>query len=53
MPIAGLDNMNIFNAYKKQFDGFTLKGYKPKLIIMDNQATKHIKAFLTEQQCKL
>ena len=29
------------------------KGFKPKLNIMDNQATKHIKKFLTENKCKL
>jgi hypothetical protein len=52
-PVAGLDNKSIFNAYKMQFDNLTSKGYKPKVKIMDNQATKHIKAFLTEQQCQL
>ncbi len=31
----------------------TSKGFKPKLNIMDNQATKHIKQFLTENDCKL
>jgi hypothetical protein len=36
-----------------QFDNLTSKGYKPKINIMDNQATKYIKAFLTEQQCQL
>ncbi len=36
-----------------QFDDLTSKELKPKIIIMDNQATKHIKAFLMEQQCKL
>ncbi len=36
-----------------QFNNLTSKGYKPKINIMDNQATKHIKAFLTEQQCQL
>ena len=49
-PVAGLDNKSIFNAYKMQFDNLTSKGYKLKINIMDNQATKHIKAFLTEQQ---
>jgi hypothetical protein len=29
------------------------KGFKPRLNIMDNQATKHIKAFLTKNDCKL
>ncbi len=36
-----------------QFEDLTSKGFKPKINIMDNQATKHIKAFLMEQQCKL
>jgi hypothetical protein len=52
-PVAGLDDKSILNAYKMQFDNLTSKGYKPKINIMDNQATKHIKAFLTEQQCQL
>jgi hypothetical protein len=29
------------------------KGFKPKLNVMDNQATKHIKQFLTKNECKL
>ncbi len=52
-PIAGLDNISIFNMYKKEFEMLLLKGFKPKLNIMDNQATKHIKTFLTENDCKL
>ena len=50
-PVMGLDDKRIFKAYKMQFDNLTSKGYKPKINILDNQATKHIKAFLTEQQC--
>ena len=50
-PVAGLDDKSIFKAYKMQFDNLTSKGYKPKINIMDNQATKHIKEFLSEQQC--
>ncbi len=49
-PFLPLTTSIIFNAYKMQF---TSKGFKPKINIMDNQATKHIKAFLTEQQCML
>jgi hypothetical protein len=52
-PISALDDISIFNAYKMQFNDLTSKGFKPKINIMNNQATKHIKAFLTEQQCKL
>jgi hypothetical protein len=52
-PIAGLNDISIFNVYKKEFEMPMLKGFKPKLNIMDNQATKHIKTFLTKNDCKL
>ena len=52
-PVTGLDNKSIFNAYKMQFDNLTSKGYKLKINIMDNQATKRIKELLTDQQCQL
>jgi hypothetical protein len=46
-PIAGLDDVSIFNAYNKYFKDLTAKGFKPKLNVMDNQAMWHIKKFLT------
>jgi hypothetical protein len=52
-PIAGLDNISIFEAYKKQCENLAAKGFKPKLNVMDNQATKHIKKFLTKNNCKV
>jgi hypothetical protein len=52
-PIAGLDDKSIFEAYKKRFEELELKGFKPKLNIMGNQAMKHIKQFLTKNECKL
>jgi hypothetical protein len=52
-PIAGLDDVSIYHAYKKYFKELTDKGFKPKLNIMDNQATKHIKKFLTDNDCQL
>jgi hypothetical protein len=52
-PIAGLDNKSIFEAYKTSFREWEAKGFKPKLNVMDNQATKHIKQFLTENECRL
>ncbi len=52
-PLAGLGNISIFNAYKRYFKDLSAKGFKPKLNVMDNQATKHIKQFLTEKDCKL
>ena len=51
--IAGLDDKSIFEAYKTRFRELEAKGFKPKLNVMDNQATKHIKQFLTENECKL
>ncbi len=54
-PIAGLDNISIFNAYKTQFEELGAKGFKPKLNVMDNQATKLVKNFLqkTSANCSL
>ncbi len=52
-PIAGLDDKTIFNAYKAIFQDQTARGFKPKLNIMDNQATKYIRKFLTEEECRL
>jgi hypothetical protein len=53
MLITGLDNLSIFNAYKKGFEKLTSKGFKPKLNIMDKQTTKIIKTFLTKEEYKL
>ncbi len=53
MPITGLKDVSIYKAYKQQFELLTSKGFKPKLNIMDSQATKHIKTFLTKNDCKL
>ena len=52
-PIEYLTDITVFNAYKEQFIMLEEKGFKPKLNIMDNQATKHIKKFLTENECRL
>ena len=52
-PISGLDDVSIFNAYKTQFEELVAKGFTPKLNVMDNQATKHIKKNLTDHECKL
>jgi hypothetical protein len=46
-PITGLDDISIFGAYKKNFIKLATVN------IMDNQATKHIKKILTEEECKL
>ena len=52
-PIPGLDSANILAAYKHNFEYLKSKGYKPKLNVMDNQATKVIKAYLTPQEVGL
>ena len=52
-PIDGMDDITIYNAYKKNFDMLAAKGFKVKLNIMDNQATKHIMKFLDEEDCKV
>ena len=41
-PINGLTNTIIFEAYKIRFEMFESKGFKVKMNMMDNQATKHI-----------
>ena len=52
-PIANVDDRSIFAAYKEIFETLEAKGYKPKMNMMDNQATKYIKKFLTKKECKL
>jgi hypothetical protein len=52
-PIAGLDSERILEAYTKNFNYWVSKGFKPKVNIMDNQATKAIKTYLTPQQVTL
>ncbi len=51
-PIKGLDDKTIFEAYKK-FHLLLDKDYLVKLNVMDNQAMKYIKQFLTANECKL
>ena len=52
-PIDGMTDQIIFDAYKKNFDMLEKKGFKVKMNVMDNQATKYIKKFLTEKECEL
>jgi hypothetical protein len=51
--IANVDNRSIFEAYKEAFETLEAKGYKPKMNVMDNQATQYIKKFLTKKECDL
>ena len=52
-PIDGMDDVTIFNAYKTQFDMLEAKGFKIKLNVMDNQATKYIIKYLHEKNSKV
>ena len=51
--IANVDDRSIFDAYKEIFETLEAKGYKPKMNVMDNQAKKYIKKFLTKKECGL
>ncbi len=53
MPIPCLDLQSILDANKKNFKFLVSKGYTPTINVMDNQATKAIKSYLTPQQCCL
>ncbi len=48
-PISNLENPSIFEAYKELLETLEAKGYKPKMNVMDNKATKFIKQFLTKK----
>ena len=48
-PITGLSDNIVFDAYKQQFEELEKKGFKVKMNVMDNQATKNIKKFLTKK----
>ena len=52
-PIANVDDCSIFSAYKEIFETLEEKGYKPKMNVMDNQATKYIKKFPPEKESNL
>ncbi len=51
--IKNLDDHSIYKAYKEVFKILEAKGYKPKMNVMDNQAMKYIKQFLTKIECNL
>jgi hypothetical protein len=51
--LANLDDKSIFEAFKAKFEMLEEKGYKPRVNVMDNQATKYIKQFLITKECKL
>jgi hypothetical protein len=51
--IGNLNDCSIFDAYKEIFESLEAKEYKPKVNVMDNQATKYIKQFLIKKECNL
>ena len=51
--IANVDDRSIYEAYKEVFETLEANRYKPKMNVMDNQATKYIKKFLTKKECDL
>ena len=51
--IVNVDDRSIFAAYKEIFESLEAKGYKPKMNVMDNQATNYIKKFLAKKECNL
>ena len=53
LPIKNMEDSTIFEAYKKQFEFLKSRGFEIKLNVMDNQATRQIKRFLTTQECDL
>ena len=52
-PIANVKNRSIFAANKEMFESLEAKGYKQKMNVMDNQATKYINKFFTKEECDL
>jgi hypothetical protein len=52
-PISGLDSKSILAAFVTNFEFLVSKGYFPKTKVMDNQATKVIKAFLKPNDVSL
>ena len=52
-PITGLTDTIIFDAYKQRFEMLKSKGIKVRMNVMDNQATKHIKKFLSKKECDI
>jgi hypothetical protein len=53
LPIAEFSNEIIFAAYKQQYETLESKGSIIKLNVVDNQASKIIKQYLTPNQCVL
>ena len=53
LPISGFSDEVIFQAYKEIYEMIESKGFVIRFNVMDNQASKVIKQFLTPKQCEL
>ena len=53
LPISGFSDEVIFQAYKVIYEMIESKGFIIRFNVMDNQASKVIKQFLTPKQCEL
>jgi hypothetical protein len=53
LPIANFNDKSILATYCQQFELLESKGHKIKLNVMDNQASRVIKNFLTQNNCDL
>ncbi len=51
LPIANFTNAAILAAYQQQFEMLESRGHKICLNVMDNQACKVIKTYLTKKEC--
>ena len=50
---SNVDDHRMYEAYKEAFETLEAKRYKPKMNVIDNQATKYIKKFHTKKECDL
>jgi hypothetical protein len=53
LPSSGFSDDVIFRAYKEIYEMIESKGFVIRFNVMDNQASKVIKQFLTPKQCEL
>jgi hypothetical protein len=53
LPISVFSDDVIFRAYKEIYEMIESKGFVIRFNVMDNQASKVIKQFLTPKQCEL
>ena len=51
LPIANFADETILPTFQQQFELLESRGHKIKLNVMDNQASRVIKKYLTKQQC--